>query len=151
MEERGLLVLMVGLPRSGKSTAARSMIPHNYVIVCPDDIRKVLGCFPYDRDREPEVWAAVKLMVEALITSGHKRIILDATSINRKTRAQWLDLAADYGFDCGCWLIPTGVEECIKRAVENDQDYLLPVIDRMAANLSVENTDYITFPATPPL
>lgn len=51
------LVLMVGLPRSGKSTIARSgRVP----IVSPDAIRLALHGQPFIASAEPTVWATAK-------------------------------------------------------------------------------------------
>lgn len=80
------LLLTVGLPRSGKSTAARSW---GYPIVNPDSIRVALHGQPFVGEAEPFVWAIAKCMVRALFLAGHTRVVLDATNTTRQRRADW--------------------------------------------------------------
>ena len=120
------LILTVGLSRSGKSTYLRNLgIP----TVCPDEVRRYLGCFPFKADMESEVWKIVRVMVNCLFASGAQRVALDATNTRMARRNEWRSpdmwLRDFYYFD-------TSREECQRRAVEGGNDYLVPVIDRMA-------------------
>lgn len=82
------LILTVGLPRSGKSTWAKSQ---NVPIVCPDSIRLALHGLPFVSLAEPFVWAIAKVMVRALFISGHHTVILDACNTTQKRRDEWKD------------------------------------------------------------
>lgn len=118
------LTLTVGLPRSGKSTWARQQ---GYPIVCPDDIRLAMHGQPYIATMEPYVWAIARTMVEALFYS-HDILILDATSITEDYRDRWLSERWTRQYK----VFNTPKDVCIQRARETNQEYLIPVIEKMA-------------------
>ena len=120
------LHIMVGLPRSGKSTVARAL---GYPIVEPDAIRRVLYETPFDNKNEMLVWGLTKTMVQVLFEAGHKDVVLDACNHTHERRRLW------YSED---WVIEfhvvnTTKEECIKRAKDLGQHYLVAPIERMHA------------------
>lgn len=121
-----ILIATVGLPRSGKSTWARSQ---SYPIVNPDSIRLALHGQRYWAPAEPFVWAMAKAMVRALFLAGHRHVILDATNMSRKRRDEWQseEWGTFFKLFCETALV------CKERAKATGQDDLLPVIDRMAA------------------
>ena len=126
MMNKPRLILTVGLPRSGKSTYLRNKgIP----TVCPDEVRKYLGCFPFVAEKEADVWRIVRCMVYSLFASGAREVALDATNMTIKRRKEWRDPDT--------WVrefvvFNTPREVCIDRALQNDQVYLVEVINRMA-------------------
>ena len=127
MNERpNILHMMVGLPRSGKSTLSKQL---GFPIVECDAIRKALGCFPFTPALEPEVWNIAHRMVEALFFAGHKDVILDSTNHTRRRRNDWVSPWWKRCFH----VVNTAEEVCINRAIGTDQYYLIPVIQRMAA------------------
>ncbi len=122
-----ILTLTVGLPRSGKTTWSQSQ---NVPIVNPDALRLALHGQPFVPEAEPLVWAMTKIMVRALFLAGHARVILDATSVTKATRAHWKDPLWHRTYQ----LFPESEETCIERARESGKGYLIPVIQRMARN-----------------
>lgn len=128
-----VLHIMVGLPRSGKSTVAKEL---GYPVVEPDAIRKTLQCFPFNPSLEPLVWSTANLMVQSLFNAGHDDVILDAVNHTKKRRSIW---------DSSLWRIQyhrvsTDKDTCIQRAINTDQAYLVPIIERMWFNF--EELDY---------
>lgn len=119
------LIMLMGLPRSGKSTRARAM---GYPIVCPDAIRLALHGQVFIGLAEPFVWAIAKVMVRALFLAGHEKVILDATNITRKRRDEWKSKSWVREFHI------SGVEAevCVARAITDNRQDLIPVINRMA-------------------
>ncbi len=130
------LVLCTGLPRSGKSTWARTT---GYPIVNPDAIRLVLHGQPFISEAEPLVWLSAKYMVKALFLAGHDTVILDATNTTERGRREWLskDWRTSYA------LFRATPEVCEERALANGQEYLLPVIRRMAKQLEWPTTNVV--------
>lgn len=125
------LYLLVGLPRSGKSTKAQTM---EMPIVCPDAIRKTLHGQAFRRETEPMVWAIAKTMVQALFHAGHDKVVLDACAITHAHRKEWhsrewdtrcVYVYADYDLKINTVI-------CVQRAIKNGQEYLIPVIESMA-------------------
>lgn len=121
------LHIVIGLPRAGKSTLCRKL---GFPIVETDAIRKALRCFPFVPSREPEVWELARNMVAALFFAGHTDVILDSTAHTSTLRNKWIE------YDLVFYEVRTSKEECQRRAKERDQDYLVPVIEKMATELT---------------
>lgn len=81
-----VLHIMVGLPRSGKSTVAKAM---GHPIVSPDAIRLALHGERFLQQAEPMVWTLSRLMVESLFKAGHTDVILDSCSHTKRQRERW--------------------------------------------------------------
>lgn len=109
-------VLMVGLPRSGKSTYVDRFLSE-YQLVCPDDIRKGLGV-KHDKRLEPFVWAVVETQLRALMERG-RPVVLDATNTLDQTRSKWIELARSYGYDVRVIWIDTPLSVCLDRAKQD--------------------------------
>lgn len=129
-----ILIAMVGLPRSGKTTWARRQ---SYPVVSPDSIRLAMHGQRFASRAEPLVWATAKVMVRALFLAGHRHVILDATNTTEARRKEWR---------CDEWatfwkVIDTSADVCRSRA-EGDAE-ILPVIDRMAAGYEPLGDDLI--------
>lgn len=120
-----LLVITVGLPRSGKSTYARQLgVP----IVCPDAIRLAVHGQRFLASSEPLVWSIARTMVLSLFHAGHDVVVLDATNITRRRRDEW---------DRPEWqrqfvVITTPANICLARAAGDLE--LEAVIRRMASS-----------------
>jgi predicted kinase len=122
-----LLICTVGFPRSGKTTWARAQ---GHPIVCPDAIRLALHGQRFFAPAEPMVWAQAKVMVRALFGAGHDVVILDACNSSRKRRDDWISNEWETVFK----VIREPALTCINRAMaENDQE-IIPSIERMANN-----------------
>ena len=120
------LHVTVGLPRSGKSTWARTT---GWPIVNPDSVRLAIHGQRFYGPAEPFVWAVTYAMVEALRLAGHRNIVVDATNVSAKRRKEWEDR---YAGAIEWKVVPTSPAECIRRAMaEGDKD-IIPVIERMA-------------------
>jgi predicted kinase len=120
-----VLILTVGLPRSGKTTWARGQsIP----IVSPDSIRLALHGQRFVGLAEPFVWAIARLMARALFLAGHDTVIVDATSTTKQRRDEWRSKDWRLAFQN----IPTSTEECLKRAEAEGDDYIIPIIKKMS-------------------
>jgi predicted kinase len=118
------LIMTVGLPRSGKSTWARST---GHPVVNPDSIRLALHGQPFIKEAESMVWLIAKYMVRSLFLAGHSVVVLDATNTLERNRNEWR--SSDWQLEFYC--VKTDREECIARAKDNRQEYLIPVIERM--------------------
>lgn len=121
------LILMVGLPRSGKSTFAKYA---GCPIVSRDAIRMTLGCYPFCRDREGEVTQMENFMVDTLFNAGHDAIVIDACHVRKAQRERWKSDKWKRVF----FVMHTDDVVCKQRARETGQDYLIPVITRMNKN-----------------
>lgn len=119
------LVLIVGLPLSGKSTWAAM---HGAPVVCPDAIRLALHGERFVALAEPFVWAIAKVMVRALFLAGHREVVLDACNVTRARRDEWKSSRWDRQF----FTLEPGVDECLRRAEAAGDEEIVPVIEAMA-------------------
>ena len=121
------LICTVGLPLSGKTTWARDQ---GFPIVNPDSVRLAIHGLRFEPLTEPLVWAITKIMVRALFTAGHDKVIVDACNTSRKRRDNWQSNDWDTQFV----VIDTPRRGCIHRAQEKNDEEIIPSINRMAEN-----------------
>ena len=119
------LILTVGLPRSGKTTWAKST---GFPIVNPDAIRVALHGQRFFAPAEPFVWACAYLMADALFKAGHETVIVDATNITAKRRDAWGRIDLQYQLR----VFETPPALCIARAKAANDELIIPVIERQA-------------------
>jgi predicted kinase len=124
------LILMVGLPRSGKTTEALKM---GHPIVSPDAVRLALHGEAYIQSAEPYVHAITRTMVHALFIAGHNAVVVDACHNTRKRRNEW----KSNEWIRRCVVIDTARATCAVRASSISdakvRNSILHSIDRMAA------------------
>lgn len=132
-----ILIQTVAIPRAGKSSWAKST---GLPICSPDAIRNIIHGTPFRQEAESLVWATARLMVESLFEAGHNVVILDATNTLARRRNEWRSPKWNLRFKC----FDTPKEVCIERALANGQNYLVPVIERMAKQLEWPDKNILT-------
>lgn len=133
------LILMVGLPRSGKSTKATELSrKYGYPIVSGDAIRKALHGHRFIQEAEPMVHTIAEIMARALFHAGHDTIIIDECNVTKKRRKRWIN-----NFDCRTEYIHinTPMEICLDRAKKCWDIVIEPVIERMAKEFEPINPE----------
>ena len=126
------LIMMMGLPRSGKSTWA---LAQGCPVVCPDAIRLAKTGQRWWGPIEHEVWATARTMVRALFLAGHRVVILDATALKRKQRDEF-KCSDDVQWARYVQIIDTDRETCKDRA-EKTYPELVEIIDWFADNVDM--------------
>lgn len=124
------LYVMVALPRSGKSTYVKENFPE-VTKVSADQLRLLIHGKRHLPEKEGEVWAFRKIMLEALFQQGVD-IVIDETNTTRKRRKVLLQLAQQYQYEAIAIVVKTDKEVCKQRAILTNQEDLLPVIEEMA-------------------
>lgn len=123
------LIVMVGLPRSGKSTWAKA---RNLPIVSPDAIRLALHGMRFLAIAEPMVWVLARIFVRALFLAGCSRVIVDGCHIKRDYRDEWKPDNVLTSWRVVFKHIYTGKEVCLDRAKAEKDDEIIPIIERDA-------------------
>lgn len=117
------IIILQGLPASGKSTYARQLAesePNKYVIVNRDSIRKMCGKY-WVPQRENYISAIEETMVvEAL---NHEYIpIIDATNLNSVYLEKWRDITNMYHGEIEYKFFNASLQECIERDSKREGD-----------------------------
>jgi len=111
------LIIVQGIPGSGKSTWARNYIkerePNEIVIVNRDSIREMLGTY-WVPDREPLVSEIEMFMIEEALNRKYD-VIIDATNLNPKTIKKWNRIAKEWDAEITYKKFPIALEEAIER------------------------------------
>lgn len=138
------LIVLIGLPSSGKSTWAREWVneePISRVRINRDDIRRQLGPY-FVGSREELVTTIERLSVFEALKAGYS-IVIDATNLNPKyyrwpqLLKQWLDEdsfpeSTDIELIENKSFLEVPIEECIRRDSLREEKVGEEVIRRMA-------------------
>lgn len=134
----GRLFFTIGLPRSGKSTIANAWATSGdddfcvspRVVLGGDDFRLALHGQEYHRDAEGMVFATIDVAARALLSRGHD-VLIDETCTTEQTLLRYLLI----DIDATPILVETSEEECVRRALDNNMDYLVAPIRHMARQM----------------
>lgn len=114
------LILMQGIPGSGKSTVARALYegnPANTIILSTD------AFWGEDYNFKPELLGRAHLWNEdraaAAFRNGTDVIIIDNTNIRRKAVKYYMSLAADYGYNVQVVRVTCDIDLAIARGTHN--------------------------------
>jgi aryl-alcohol dehydrogenase-like predicted oxidoreductase/histidinol phosphatase-like enzyme len=99
----GEVVLIMGLPGAGKSTAAEPFVARGY--------------HRLNRDNAGGSLSDLLPALDALIASGTSRIVLDNTYVSRKSRAGVVGVASKHGLPVRCLWLSTTIEDAQVNAV----------------------------------
>ena len=123
-----VLIAMMGLPRSGKSTISRRLSKDlGAPIVNRDSIRLALHGQRYQIEAEPMVKAMSLYMIKALFGVGHEVVICDETNYSKAAREA---LKSDK-WETRFFPVLTNPDICKDRAVDTGQSDLIKIISEM--------------------
>lgn len=87
------LIILVGPPASGKSTWGKKFAQEKGIVyVSTDAIRAELGTGEGDQTVSAAAFVLARQRVSQTLAAG-KSAMIDATSVNRKARRDWINLA----------------------------------------------------------
>lgn len=137
------IIIIRGLPGSGKTTAALDYLDHAIVPtlrLSRDDDRKTM--FNVVGVGSPRQEALVTRSQEgaalAALTEGYD-VILDATNLNPQFLRAWFKLAKRAAADVRFWDFPVPIEECIQRDASRERSVGMAVIAKMAQRAGIKD------------
>ena len=125
------MIILQGLPGSGKSTWAREFVTgkKDWVIVNRDSLRNMRGDY-WIPEQEKLITQWEEFCIKSAIEEG-LNVIIDATNLNHKTLQRWYNRYKLYDIHPEMHFFDIPVEECIKRDAEREKPVGKDVIMRM--------------------
>ena len=142
MERKPLLIVMVGLPGSGKSTKAEEINEEFGIKVYSSD--KIRGELYGDENAQinhGKVFGTLYYRISRALERGEDCIV-DATNCSRKDRSGvFKQIRCDKPFDTVAYVVTTNVEECIRRDSGRDRTVGPEVVERFAKRFTIPSAE----------
>ena len=129
---KNVLIVMCGLPASGKSTYSQWLAETGaFVRICPDLIRKEMyGDENIQRDGK-RVFEIAYHDIKEYACLG-ENVVFDATNIARRSRKELVKEMRPYFDVIICKWFSTPLDVCLKRNAERERQVPLEVLESMA-------------------
>ena len=129
---KGIVVLAIGLPGSGKSTWFKR---HNVAPLSSDMVRSLLFDDVREQRFQDLVFSNLRSMLKARLIARRPMNYVDATNLTPHERQHWIKLAKDYNYEVHAVFFDVPLEVCIERHQRRDRVVPEDVMRRMAAKL----------------
>lgn len=128
---RPSLILLVGIPGSGKTTYAENYIAehNNTVHISSDQIRAELFGNEATQGDNNQVFALMQSRTIEALNNGQS-VVYDATNVTRKDRSYIIALCPKF-VKIECHIVWAPIETCIERDASRDRTVGKAVIDKM--------------------
>lgn len=116
------LILLIGIPGSGKTTLSKRLVEKNFKRICADEIRGELYGDQIVQGDSTQVFTIFFERLRALFAENAD-VVVDNTNLYFKHRKPILDIAAEYGYtDIQLWLLDVPLETCLKRNIDRERN-----------------------------
>ena len=131
-EERQRIVILVGLPGSGKSTWLER---RGIAAISSDWIRNILAGDPTDQTIHARVFLTMRYLLRHRLAIGRPVSYVDATHLTPEERRPYIQIAESYGCDVEALYFDVPVEVCQARNLQRNRVVPDEAIKRMALKL----------------
>lgn len=135
-EDMPLLIMLVGLPASGKSTFAKSIeisTTFQSVVHSSDDLRKELFGDEAIQGDNNKLFGELHRRIKSDLING-RDVVYDATNISKKLRKQFLSELKNISCTPICVCMMTSFESCLLNNERRNRKVPVEVIKRMLMN-----------------
>ena len=128
--KRPKVLLLRGLPGSGKTTYAKELVSDGWVRSSKDDLRSMMDNGKWSKGNEKRVLRLRDQIIRDAVNSG-SNVVVDDTNFEDRHRDHISALAEECGADFEVLFIDTPLEECISRNENRANKVPLSVINNM--------------------
>jgi predicted kinase len=129
---RGVVVLAIGLPGSGKSTWFKR---HSVVPLSSDLLRTILFDDVTQQRYQDLVFSTLRALLRARLIAHMPWNYVDATNLSPHERRGWIKMARDFGYEVHALFFDVPVEVCVERNRRRERVVPEDVMQRMASKL----------------
>ena len=129
---KGVVVLAIGLPGSGKTTwfKRRGVTP-----LSSDMLRSILFDDITEQRYQGLVFSTLRSLLRARLIARMPWNYVDASNLAPHERRQWIKMAKGFGYEVHAVFFDVPLEVCLERNRKRDRQIKEDVIQRMAAKL----------------
>ncbi len=135
---RGVVVLAIGLPGSGKSTWFKR---HSVVPLSSDLLRTILFDDVTQQRYQDLVFSTLRALLRARLIARMPWNYVDATNLSPNERRGWIKMARDFGYEVHALFFDVPVEVCFERNRRRERVVPEDAMQRMASKLRPPSFD----------
>jgi predicted kinase len=129
---KGVVVLAIGLPGSGKSSWFKR---HQITPLSSDLLRALLFDDANEQRFQDLVFSNLRSMLKARLIARRPTNYVDATNLTPQERSHWIKLAKDYGYEVHGVFFDVPLDVCLDRNRRRQRAVDEGVMQRMSAKL----------------
>ena len=142
-DKKKALIILVRPPASGKSTWGKEFAKDNNVVyVSTDAIRAEIGSGEGDQNVSAAAFGIARQRVSQALGAG-KSAMIDATSVNRKSRRDWIMLGRGHGAYIVAVAFEVSRDELLRRDAQCVRHVGPEVIDRFVNKYTRPTSDEV--------
>jgi predicted kinase len=137
-QPKGVVVLAIGLPGSGKSSWFKR---HNITPLSSDLLRAILFDDATEQRFQDLVFSNLRSLLKARLIARRPLNYVDATNLTPHERHSWIKLAKDSGYEAQAVFFDVPLEVCMQRNERRSRVVAEDVMRRMAGKLKPPTFD----------